>query len=178
MAFVLGPGEESVAEVVGTGSATEEFMDVWRAPAEPFAHQWEERFGVELVVPLMLSAFEQALSRAGIAAECRLAPRPGPARPKFAFFTQPATIADIRASVNVARSLILPGLSAPKDIPLSATKKSPTNRRGGNVAKRRVQRRSVETSWLGPSIDACAVSLCPLREGTLRISTSTVHSLL
>ncbi len=68
-AFTFGPGSEASAEILGSGSATEEFMDVWRAPAEPFASQWEERFGVQILVPLMIGAFERALAEAGVRAE-------------------------------------------------------------------------------------------------------------
>src|SRR5688572_6742494 len=65
-AFAFGPDDESVAAVLGQGSTTEEFLDVWRAPDEPFARQWEERFGAELEAPLMLEALQQALKAAGI----------------------------------------------------------------------------------------------------------------
>lgn len=67
-AFTFGPSTEASAEVLATGSMTDEFMDVWRAPDEPFATQWEERFGTQIVVPLMLGALESALSSAGISA--------------------------------------------------------------------------------------------------------------
>jgi 3-hydroxy-3-methylglutaryl CoA synthase len=65
-AFLLGPDDESIAVVLGQGASTEEFLDVWRAPGEPFARQWEERFGAELLTPLMLEALQQALKNAGV----------------------------------------------------------------------------------------------------------------
>lgn len=65
-AFTFGPSTEACAEVLSCGSATDEFMDVWRAPNEPFANQWEERFGTRIVVPLMLGALERALAEAGV----------------------------------------------------------------------------------------------------------------
>ena len=68
-AFSFGPSVEACAEVLGSGSATDEFMDVWRAPNEPFANQWEERFGTQIIVPLMLRALEQALTGAGVPAD-------------------------------------------------------------------------------------------------------------
>ncbi|MCY3965689.1 MAG: OB-fold domain-containing protein [Acidobacteria bacterium] len=68
-AFTFGPSAEACAEVLAAGSMTDEFMDVWRAPSEPFANQWEERFGAQIVVPLMLGALESALSSAGISAD-------------------------------------------------------------------------------------------------------------
>ncbi len=68
-AFTFGPSSEACAEVLGRGSTTDEFMDVWRAPNEPFANQWEERFGTRIIVPLMLGALEEALTGAGVTAE-------------------------------------------------------------------------------------------------------------
>ena len=65
-AFAFGPDDESLAVVLGQGSTTEEFLDVWRAPDEPFARQWEERFGAELSTPLMAEALQQALAAAGV----------------------------------------------------------------------------------------------------------------
>jgi 3-hydroxy-3-methylglutaryl CoA synthase len=44
-AFVTGPDAEAVARFVGRASATTEILDVWRLPSDPFAKQWEERFG-------------------------------------------------------------------------------------------------------------------------------------
>src|SRR5262245_27586029 len=46
-AVVVGPADAGplVAEVLGWGSATEEFLDRWRTPGEARSRQWEERFG-------------------------------------------------------------------------------------------------------------------------------------
>ncbi len=60
--------DEPVAEVLGTGSATEEFLDRWRSVDEETSHQWEERFGEEVYVPLAVDAFTGALEEAGIEA--------------------------------------------------------------------------------------------------------------
>jgi 3-hydroxy-3-methylglutaryl CoA synthase len=38
-------GDDPLAEVIGTGSASREFLDRWRLPGETGAHTWEERFG-------------------------------------------------------------------------------------------------------------------------------------
>ena len=66
VAFALGPDEEAIVRVLGQASTTEEFLDVWRAPGEPFARQWEERFGAELLAPLMGEALQKALANAGV----------------------------------------------------------------------------------------------------------------
>ena len=34
-----------IAELLGAGSATEEFIDRWRTPGDARSKQWEERFG-------------------------------------------------------------------------------------------------------------------------------------
>ena len=67
-AFVCGP-EGAVAELVGRGAASDEFLDRWRVPGEPDSHVWEERFGEELYVPLAREAFAAALKDAGLAEE-------------------------------------------------------------------------------------------------------------
>jgi 3-hydroxy-3-methylglutaryl CoA synthase len=66
VAFALGPDDEAIARILGSGSTTDEFLDVWRAPGEPFARQWEERFGAELLAPLMAEALQQAMASAGV----------------------------------------------------------------------------------------------------------------
>jgi len=63
-AFVLGPGD-GAARLIGRASATEEVLDVWRTPEMPFARQWEERFGEEVFVPVMVDVLERALAEAG-----------------------------------------------------------------------------------------------------------------
>ena len=56
-----------MAELVGRGAATDEFLDRWRVPGEADSHVWEERFGEELYVPLAREAFAAALKDAGLA---------------------------------------------------------------------------------------------------------------
>ncbi len=65
-AFVCAP-DGAVAEQVGRGAASDEFLDRWRVPGEADSHVWEERFGEELYVPLAREAFAAALKEAGLA---------------------------------------------------------------------------------------------------------------
>ncbi|WP_153504827.1 OB-fold domain-containing protein [Cumulibacter manganitolerans] len=66
-AFVVGRGDV-LAEVLGTGAATSEFLDRWRAPGEPWAQTWEERFGEEIYAGLAERATDRALQAAGLEA--------------------------------------------------------------------------------------------------------------
>ena len=56
----------SLVEVVGVGSATNEFLDRWRLPGEEASHVWEERFGEHAYVPLAEIAIGDALKQAGV----------------------------------------------------------------------------------------------------------------
>ena len=58
--------EGAVAELVGRGASTDEFLDRWRVPGAFDSHVWEERFGEELYVPLAREAFAAALKDAGV----------------------------------------------------------------------------------------------------------------
>ncbi len=53
-----------IAELIGAASATEEFIDRWRAPGSPRSKQWEERFGETKYVPLGDRAWNAALKQA------------------------------------------------------------------------------------------------------------------
>jgi 3-hydroxy-3-methylglutaryl CoA synthase/uncharacterized OB-fold protein len=64
-----GPGTPVIAEYLGGASATEEFVDRWRAPGDPRSRTWEERFGETRYVPLGRDAFERALKAAGVSVE-------------------------------------------------------------------------------------------------------------
>jgi 3-hydroxy-3-methylglutaryl CoA synthase len=64
-AFVCAP-DGALAELVGRGAASDEFLDRWRVPGEADSHVWEERFGEELYVPLAREAFAAALKDAGL----------------------------------------------------------------------------------------------------------------
>src|SRR6202035_2332009 len=65
-AIVCAP-DGAVAELIGRGAASDEFLDRWRVPGEADSHVWEERFGEELYVPLAREAFAAALKDAGLA---------------------------------------------------------------------------------------------------------------
>ncbi|MFQ5696880.1 MAG: 3-oxoacyl-[acyl-carrier-protein] synthase III C-terminal domain-containing protein [Myxococcota bacterium] len=65
-AFVLGDETEAGARLIGRAAATQELLDVWRLPDEPFAHQWEVRFGAEIATALLVDAAERALKDAGV----------------------------------------------------------------------------------------------------------------
>jgi 3-hydroxy-3-methylglutaryl CoA synthase/uncharacterized OB-fold protein len=65
VAFLCGP-DAAVAELIGRGTASDEFLDRWRVPGETDSHVWEERFGEEMYVPLAREAFADALKSAGL----------------------------------------------------------------------------------------------------------------
>jgi len=65
-AFVLGSDAEAIARVIGRASLTEEFLDVWRTPEDRFARAWEERFGAEVLTPLLREVAIRALKSAGV----------------------------------------------------------------------------------------------------------------
>ena len=67
-AFVVGSGPGVAAEIVGSASHTEELLDVWRGPEQPFARQWEERFVQQRLVPALVAALETSLRAAGVSA--------------------------------------------------------------------------------------------------------------
>jgi hydroxymethylglutaryl-CoA synthase len=76
-AFVFGgttPGTAAaaslpvLAEIIGQGSATAEFLDRWRTPGAPAARVWEERFGEQVYAPLAEAALADALKEAGLTA--------------------------------------------------------------------------------------------------------------
>src|ERR1700691_1891578 len=66
-AALLCAPDGAVAELIGRGAASDEFLDRWRVPGEADSHVWEERFGEELYVPLAREAFAAALKDAGLA---------------------------------------------------------------------------------------------------------------
>ena len=70
-AFVVGGDEDGplLAELVGTGSATDEFLDRWRLPTEPASHVWEERFAEQIYTSLGEHALTDALKAAGTTME-------------------------------------------------------------------------------------------------------------
>ena len=65
-AFAFGPEEEGALRLVARVSRTDEILDVWRTPELRFARQWEERFGAEVLAPLLAEVATEALQEAGL----------------------------------------------------------------------------------------------------------------
>jgi 3-hydroxy-3-methylglutaryl CoA synthase/uncharacterized OB-fold protein len=68
-AFVFGGSDDGfplLAEIIGQGSATAEFLDRWRAPGAATSRVWEERFGEQVYGPLAEAAMADALKQAGL----------------------------------------------------------------------------------------------------------------
>jgi hydroxymethylglutaryl-CoA synthase len=65
-AILLGSDDDGpvLAELLGVGTTTEEFIDRWRLPGEPRSKAWEERFGETKYVPLGEEAWNAALKGA------------------------------------------------------------------------------------------------------------------
>jgi len=61
-----GDGDPVLAELVGAGRATEEFLDRWRAPGDTRSKMWEERFGETRYLPLGEAAWDDAMKSAGL----------------------------------------------------------------------------------------------------------------
>src|SRR5271157_3964199 len=59
-----GAGLPVLAEVIGQGSATAEFLDRWRTPGAAASRVWEERFGEQVYGPLAEAAMADALKQA------------------------------------------------------------------------------------------------------------------
>jgi 3-hydroxy-3-methylglutaryl CoA synthase/uncharacterized OB-fold protein len=58
-----------LAELLGSGTATDEFLDRWRTPGDDRSKQWEEKFGETKYVPLAVQALRAALADAAIEAD-------------------------------------------------------------------------------------------------------------
>jgi hydroxymethylglutaryl-CoA synthase len=68
-AFVFGGADGGLpvlAEIIGQGCATAEFLDRWRAPGTVASRVWEERFGEQVYGPLAEAAMADALKQAGL----------------------------------------------------------------------------------------------------------------
>src|SRR5262245_22926195 len=70
-ALLVGSDDDGplVAEVLGTASATEEFLDRWRVPGESHSRRWEERFGEGRYAALGARAWDDGLKAAGVLPE-------------------------------------------------------------------------------------------------------------
>jgi len=70
-ALLVGGGADGavVAELIGSGTATDEFLDRWRTPGDVRSRQWEEKYGETRYLPLGADAFAAALADAGIGAD-------------------------------------------------------------------------------------------------------------
>ncbi|MEI8322665.1 MAG: OB-fold domain-containing protein [Actinomycetes bacterium] len=66
-AFCFG-SEKVIAEFLGAGASTSEFVDRWRIPGDKASKQWEERFGEYAYAPLVEVAFNEALKNAHLTA--------------------------------------------------------------------------------------------------------------
>jgi len=66
VAFLTGSNEDAIAILKGRACATTEVVDVWRLPEDQFVRQWEERFGADVLSPIMLDAIKRALDQAGV----------------------------------------------------------------------------------------------------------------
>ena len=66
VSFACGPDDEAIAVLRGRASATTEVLDVWRLPEDAFASQWEERFGAEVLAPVLQEVVITALKHAGV----------------------------------------------------------------------------------------------------------------
>jgi uncharacterized OB-fold protein len=66
VAFIAAPDDEACAICVARASATTELLDAWRLPEERFVNRWEERFGAEVLAPVLLDTVTRALQSAEI----------------------------------------------------------------------------------------------------------------
>jgi len=65
-AVVFGTGDAVVAELLGRGSATAEFLDRWRVPGDRSSRIWEERFAEGIYRELAADAVDNAVKAAGL----------------------------------------------------------------------------------------------------------------
>ena len=68
-AVLCGDDSAVIADLIGTASASAEFLDRWRLPGEVASHHWEERFGELAYLPLATQAVDHACKEAGIAVD-------------------------------------------------------------------------------------------------------------
>jgi 3-hydroxy-3-methylglutaryl CoA synthase/uncharacterized OB-fold protein len=100
-ALLFGAGDAVVARILAEESLTAEFLDRWRLPGEASSRVWEERFGLDVYLPLIREAAGRALAAAGIEAPDHVivsSPHSRAARTAAAAFA-PETIAGTVAQV-------------------------------------------------------------------------------
>ena len=68
-AFVIGEGDNVVAEYIGGASITEEFIDRWRSPGDIRSKVWDDKFSELTYVPAGRQAYKNALEAAGLSAD-------------------------------------------------------------------------------------------------------------
>jgi 3-hydroxy-3-methylglutaryl CoA synthase/uncharacterized OB-fold protein len=71
-ALLVGEGTDDtpvIAELLGWGSVTDEFLDRWRTPGDVRPRVWEERFGEGRYVAAGQRAWDEALKSAGLVAD-------------------------------------------------------------------------------------------------------------
>jgi hydroxymethylglutaryl-CoA synthase len=109
-ALVLGTAEAGaplIAEIIGRGSATAEFLDRWRVPGQDASSSWEERFGERQYIEAAKFSLGAALSCASVSAAdinhvavTGLAPRAAKSFLKSAGFEASAIVDDLQESVG------------------------------------------------------------------------------
>ncbi len=65
-AFLFSPEAGAAVRLISRASRTDEVLDVWRTPELRFARQWEERFGAEILAPILNEVATEALHHAGL----------------------------------------------------------------------------------------------------------------
>jgi 3-hydroxy-3-methylglutaryl CoA synthase/uncharacterized OB-fold protein len=97
-----------LAELVGSGAATEEFLDRWRTPGDNRSKQWEDRFGELRYVPLAQAAWDDALKSSGLTVDeidrvaiCATHARAAKALPKRLAIGPDALVDDLSGTVGV-----------------------------------------------------------------------------
>ena len=65
-AFLFGDPAVAIAEIIAESSVTTEILDRWRTPGEAAGGQWEERFGLEVYLPLVKRAAATVLASANL----------------------------------------------------------------------------------------------------------------
>ena len=71
-ALLIGEGTDEspvLAEILGSASVTDEFLDRWRTPGDSRSRVWEERFGETRYTELGKAVYADLLENAGLAAE-------------------------------------------------------------------------------------------------------------